>query len=110
MQQPTEKPLTDKLLKSVLMWRKNLKEIRKVVSTQLLVRCGVRPPLLNQVERQFGWVTLWGAALDFGVSHTRGLQLLSRVLSHNGKGNQPFPICYIALLEDSVMGHLLSNH
>ena len=24
-------------------------------------------PLLNQVERQFGWATLWDAALDFGV-------------------------------------------
>ena len=32
---------------------------------------------------------------DFGVLHTRGLQLLSRVLSHHGKGN-PCPLCDIA--------------
>ena len=38
------------------------------------------------------------------------MQLLSRVLSHHGKGNHPCPLCDIAPLEDSVMGHLLANH
>ena len=53
---------------------------------------------------------LWDAALDYGVSRTRGLQLLSRVLSHHGKGNHSCPLCDTGPLEDSVMGHLLSNH
>ena len=50
--------------------------------------------------RGFG---LWGLAYQ-------GLQLLSRVLSHHGKSNHPCPVCDIAPLEDSVLGHLLSNH
>ena len=53
---------------------------------------------------------LWDAALDYGVSRTRGLQLLSRVLSHHGKGNHSCPLYDTGPLEDSVMGHLLSNH
>ena len=52
---------------------------------------------------------LWDAALDYGVSCTRGLQLLSRVLSHHGKGNHSCPLYDTGPLEDSVMGHLLSN-
>ena len=56
----------------------------------LLYRCEnwlmTHAPLIAQVERRAGWVRLWDAALDYGVSHTRGLQLLSRVLSHHGKG------------------------
>ena len=52
---------------------------------------------------------LWDAALDYGVSRTRGLQLLSRVLSHHGKGNHSCPLYDTGPLEDSVMGHLLSN-
>ena len=83
-------------------------------SAQLLDRCDLRAPLVAQVEWRAGWVRVWDAALDYGVSHTRGLQLLSRVLSHHGKGNHPCPLpcplCDIAPLEDSVMGHLLSNH
>ena len=59
-------------------------------------------PLIAQVERQAGWARLRDAALDYGVSHTRGLQLLSRVLSHHGKGNHPCPLCDIAPLEDSI--------
>ena len=51
-----------------------------------------------------------GSSLRLGVSHTRGLQSLSRLLSHHGKGNHPCPLCDIVLLEDSVIGHLLSNH
>ena len=102
---------TDRLLKGELMWGKNLKEeIRRVDHAQLLNRCGLRAPLIVQVERQAGWARLWDAALDYGVSHTRGLQLVSRVLSHHGKGNHPCPLCDIAPLEDSMMGHLLANH
>ena len=40
-----------------------------------------------QVERQAGWTRVWNAAFDYGLLHTRGLQLLS----HHGKGNHPCP-------------------
>ena len=55
-------------------------------------------------QRRVGWARLWDATLDFGVPHTWGLQLLSRVLSHHGRGNHPCP------LETSVMEHVWSNH
>ena len=97
---------TVRLRKGELMWGKNL-EIRRVDCAQLLDRYGLRAPLIAQVERQAGWARVWDAALDYEVSHTRGL---SRVLSHHGKGNHPCPLCDNALLEDSVMGHLLANH
>ena len=72
---------TDRLLKGELMWGKNSKEeIRRVDSAQLLDRCDLRAPVIAQVERRPGWARLWDATLDYGVSHTRGLQLLSRVL------------------------------
>ena len=99
---------TVRLRKGELMWGNNLKEeIRRVDCAQLLDGCGLRAPLIAQVERRAGWARLWDAALDYEVSHTRGL---SRVLSHHGKGNHPCPLCDNALLEDSVMGHLLANH
>ena len=104
-----------------LMWCRNLytrahartswwRRSERIVHMQLLDRCGLRAPLIAQVERQTGWARLWDAALDYGVSHTRELQLLSRVFSHHGKGNHPCPLCDIAPLEDSVMGHLVANH
>ena len=46
---------------------------------------------------------LWGLAYQ-------GAPVVSRVLTHHGKGNHPCPLCDIAPLEDSVMGHLLVNH
>ena len=71
------------------MWGKNLKEeMRRVNCAQLLDRCGLRAPLIAQVKRQAGWAKVWDAALDYEVSHTRGL---SRVLSHHVKGNHPCP-------------------
>ena len=102
---------TDRLLKGELRWGRSLKEeIRRVDCAQLLDRCDLRAPLIAQVKRRAAWVRLWDAALDYGVSHTRGLQLLSRVLSHHGRGNHPCPLCDTPPPEDSVMGHLLSNH
>ena len=47
---------------------------------------------------------------DYGVSHTRGSSCWAGYLSHHGKSNHPCPVCDIAPLEDSVLGHLLSNH
>ena len=43
------------------------------------------------------------------VLHTRGLMLLSVILSHHGKGNFPCPLCDIVPVGDSVLGHLRAN-
>ena len=47
----------------------------------LLDTCGLRAPLIAQVERRAGWARLWDAALDYGVSHTRWLHA---VVEHRG--------------------------
>ena len=89
------------------MWGKNLKEeIRRVDCAQL--RTGKMwcesPPYCLSGEASWMGTTV-GCSLDYGVLHTRELQLLSKILSHHGKGNHPCPLCDIAPPEDSVMGH-----
>ena len=80
--------VTDKLLKGEVRWGRSLKEeIRRVDCAQLLDRCDLRAPLIAQVERRARWVRLWDAALDYGVSHTRRLQSLSRCIEPPWEGN-----------------------
>ena len=43
------------------------------------------------VARNGGWLRLWDAALDLGLWHTRGLQLMSRLISSHGRGRKPCP-------------------
>ena len=87
---------TDKMLKGQLVWGKSLKgEVGRMGGVLLISlvplwdRCGVRAPLIAQVERRVGWAILWDATLNFGFPRTWELQLLSRVLSHHGRGNHP---------------------
>ena len=56
-----------------------------------------------------GWARMWDATLNFGVQHTRALQMLSRVMSHHGRGDHPCPLCDAAPL-DAVMSHVLRDH
>ena len=73
--------------------RKNL-EIRRVDRAQLLDKCGLRAlPYSTSGEASCMGKSL-GCSLkfDYGLLHTRGLQLLS----HHGKGNHPCPLCDIA--------------
>ncbi len=94
-----------------LMCDRNLKEeIRMVDHKLLLERCAVKAPLIAEIEERIGWARFWDATLNLGVQHTRGLQMLSRVMSHHGRGNRPCPLCDTAPLESSVMEHLLGAH
>ncbi len=103
--------VTEMVLKGELMCDRNLKEeIRMVDHELLLKRCAVKAPLIAEIEERIGWARLWDATLNFGVQHTRGLQMLSRIMSHHGRGNRPCPLCDTAPLESSVMEHLLGAH
>ena len=31
-----------------------------------------------------GWLRLWGSVMNYGIQHTRGLQMLSRLMSNHG--------------------------
>ncbi len=45
-------------------------------------------------------------ALALGYRHTRGLQSLSRLLCHHGRGSKPCPLCD-GVLSTSLLGHVL---
>ncbi len=103
--------VTEKVLKGELMCDRNLKEeIRRLDQKLLLERCAVKVPCIAEIEERIGWARLWDATLNFGVQHTRGLQMLSRVMSHHGSGNRSCSLCDTAPLESSVMEHLLGAH
>ena len=53
---------------------------------------------------------LWGAALHLGTRHTEGLQALSRMLAHHGRGSKPCPLCDGSTLDPNPIGHLLREH
>ena len=46
---------------------------------------------------------LWSAA-------QKGFQMLSRLLSHHGRGQHPCPLCEASDLTSTVLGHVLSSH
>ena len=103
--------LTDRMLKGELAWSRSLKEeIRRVDHNLLVERCAVKAPLIAEVEESVGWARLWDGTLNFGIQHTRGLQVLSRVMSHHGRGCRPCPLCESAPLETSVFNHVLCEH
>ena len=66
--------------------------------------------MIAVVAGQVGWARLWDAALDFGGKTVRGMQMLTRVMSHHGRGSRPCPLCDDATLQSSVLDHILENH
>ena len=55
-------------------------------------------------------VTLLSTALDSGGKAARGMQMLSRIMSHHGRGGRPCPLCDGAALQCSVLDHILDHH
>ena len=103
--------LTEKILEGELMWDRRMKdEIRRVDHEESLRRCAEKAPLIAEVEKRVSWVKLWDTVLNFGLQHTRGLQTLSRLMSHHERGNQPCLLCDRAPMDVSVMEHVLAEH
>ena len=75
-----------------------------------LKRCLEKASLVADIEGSVGWTKLWDAALDFGVKHTRGLQALSRVIGHHGRGVKPCPVCDVLGPFACLLGHVLKDH
>ena len=71
-------------------------------------RCWEKAPVIAEVARRVGWARLWDATLDIGGKAVRGLQMLSRVMSHHGRGSRPR--CDAAALQSSVLDHILEHH
>ena len=49
-------------------------------------------------------------ALDLGLRHTRGLQVMSRLISSHGRGRKPCHLCDQVNLATSVLEHVLEQH
>ena len=62
------------------------------------------------VQERVGWLRLWDSVMDYGVQHTRGLQMLSRLMSHHGRGQHPCPPCEVSDLTSTVLEHVPSAH
>ena len=85
------------------------KELRRLDRTLLLEKCDVTYPIIADIERKVGWRHLWETALDLGFRHTRGLQALSRLMCHHGRGMKLCPLCDCEL-SMSLLDHVLAVH
>ena len=90
--------------------RREMKEtVRKVDYSCCLVRCREKASMIARVEGEVGWRRLWDELLSFNLRHMVGLQVLSRLMSHHGRGSKPCPFCE----EDSLaseLNHILARH
>ena len=88
----------------------SMREVNKVVReadrVRNLERCAERAPLIAEVvNRGRNWSRLWDATLHLGTRHTDGLQALSKMLAHHGRGVKPCPLCH-----PNPIGHLLTRY
>ena len=70
------------------------KDIRKIDKDHVLEKCVLKAPLNAQVVSAGGsWPKLWDAALHLGSKHLQGLQNLTKLMAHHGRGSKPCPLC-----------------
>ena len=105
---------TDRILRGEIVGSREMAEdIRRNDRHQLLGRCEVKSPLIAQVAVEVGWSRLWDACLSLGRQHTAGLQKLSRLMGHHGRGQHPCPLCDLEgpqLQAASVLEHMVDHH
>ena len=92
-------------------WGKEMKELVRVVDhSRLLRKCREKAALIVRVEELVGWRRLWDELLVYKSRHLEGLQALSRLMSHHGRGSKPCTLCDITNLTVSVLSHVLLRH
>ena len=85
---------TDQLLAeadnvSVRGIKNQLLEIDKEI---ILATCDTKAPLIADICKCSGaWPAVWDSARHLGSRHTLGLQSLTRLLAHHGRGSSPCP-------------------
>ena len=85
--------------------------IRGIDREKLVQKCSNKSPTIAAVASKAGsWPKLWDSALHLGSRHTIGLQNLSRLMSHHGRGLHPCPLCDEQGFPTSVIDHILSAH
>ena len=66
------------------------------------------PPIAQVVIKGGSWPRLWDYASHLDSRHLRGLQNLTRLMAHHGRGTKPCPLC-----DDStqlLIDHVLACH
>ena len=56
-------------------------------------RCVEKAPMIAMIAESPGWARLWDNALDLGWKAVLGLKMLSRAMSHHGRGEHPCHLC-----------------
>ena len=92
-----------------------LREMKKTIigmdKRLVLEKCAEKAPVIAKVAKNPGWARLWDHTLDLGGKAVLGLQMLSRAMSHHGRGKHPCHLCEAeTLTEDSVLEHVLASH
>ena len=92
----------------------SMKEVKKVIGQldreKRIELCEGKARQIAAVARNGGWLRLWDTALDLALRHTRGLQVMSRLISSHGRGRKPCPLCDQVNLSTSVLEHMLEQH
>ena len=91
----------------------NQREMKNIIQSldkeATLEKCTSKAPPIAQVVIKGGsWSRLWDCASHLGSRHLRGLQNLTRLMAHHGRGTKPCPLC-----DDStqpLIDHVLTCH
>ena len=87
------------------------KAVLKADKDLLFNLCSVKAPLIAEVVKRGGsWPALWDTVRHLGSRHTSGLQHLSRMIAHHGKGSNPCPRCEGKPSSTNLTEHILSMH
>ena len=76
----------------------------------LLKKCACKEDSyrIAKIAEHPGWAKLWDHTLDLGW---KALQMLSRAMSHHGRGKQACQLCEVETLkEETVLEHVLARH
>ena len=87
--------------------------MKRVDWERLIRRCKEKAPLIASVGEEKGWAKLWDTTFQLGHRHTKGLQNLTRIMSHHGRGKKPCPLCETSLgttAQVGVLKHVLRDH
>ena len=79
----------------------------------MLATCDSKAPLIADVCKRGGaWPALWDTARHLGSRHTLGLQYLTRLLAHHGRGSAPCPQCNTDLSDGAttLIDRVLQKH
>ena len=85
------------------------KSIKKIDKDLRLEMCALKAPFIAQVVTDGGsWPKLWDCALHLGSKHLKGLQNLTRLMAHHGRGSKLCPLCDAPT--HPLIEHVLTQH